>query len=315
MQRRIFSIVVSVFNEERSVRELYQQLMSSLDQLPAWDCELIWVDDGSIDRSRQEIISLMEEEAGGRIVQLFIEFSKNFGHEAAMIAGIDHAGGEAVICLDADGQHPCSKIREMLEAYDQGADIVRMKRVERKDERILQRWLSHFFYRILNLLSSYRFDNKYTDFFLISAPVAEVLRKHYRERSRFIRGIIQIIGFSVVELDFTAKERKYGKSSYSYWKLLKLGMNAIFSFSNRPLRLTIFISLVFILFTLFFGGYSLYIYFFRETPPSGYTSIVLFLSASFSILFITLTVLALYFEKALEEIRERPIYLIKNISR
>lgn len=305
------SIVISVFNEAEGLTHFWSDLKSELLQISNHSFEIIWVNDGSADSS-QSTINLLLQDSADRITHQSIEFSKNFGHEAAMIAGIDHAKGDAIICLDADLQHPPSKIAELLERYKGGADIVLTERTSRGDNGAFKRVLSKVFYKTINWMSTFRFQENSTDFFLISRKVSRVLRSNFRERNRFIRGFIQTIGFNKSVVHYEAPAREHGTTSYSYRGLLRLAFNAIFAFSNKPLRLSLTVTLIFILMTIILGTYSLGVYFFGEDPPSGYTTIILFLSVSFTILFFLLTILFLYFEKALEEMRQRPIYIIKE---
>jgi glycosyltransferase involved in cell wall biosynthesis len=153
-----------------------------------------------------------------------------------------------------------------------------------------------------------------TDFFLISRQVAEHLKSNYREQSRFIRGYLQDIGFTAEILPFHAPCRLCGESKYSYLKLFGHALNAVFAFSNKPLRISMYCSGIFLLFTLLFGVYTLYMYLYGDSPPSGYTSIILLLLISFSMLFLVITVLSLYFEKAIKEMRQRPIYIIRDVK-
>lgn len=315
MNLKKLSIIVSLFNEEDGVIDFKDSLIKSICKIQGYFFEILWVNDGSLDNTQLLIEEIKSQVSKANIEHIVIEFSKNFGHEAAMIAGIDHASGDVIICIDSDGQHPPEKIAEMLSAYDKGSDIVLMERVNREDSGILSKLLSYNFYKLLNALSPYGFQQNSTDFFLVSKQVSNVLRTHFRERNRFIRGFIQNIGFSKTLIKFSAPAREKGQSSYSFLNLIKLAVNALFSFSNRPLRLALMVSFAFIIFTMFFMIYTLYMFFYGNTPPSGYTSIILFLSISFSLLFILLTILSIYFEKSLSEIRKRPIYIVKKLNR
>lgn len=312
MNNQNVSLVISLFNEEKGVLSFWGNLQNELKNNTDKYFEVVWVNDGSYDGTQKLIEKIKADETNEHIKHVIIEFSKNFGHEAAMIAGIDNSNGEAIICLDSDGQHPPSEIPKMLESFNNGNDIVLMERLQRSDNSFLKRMLSSFFYKMINLLSTLKFQNNSTDFFLISKQVGGILKTNFREQNRFIRGFIQSIGFPTEVLAFQAPARLHGESNYSYFTLLKLAFNAIFSFSNKPLRIGILISLLFILFTILFSIYTLYIYLYGETPPSGYTSVILFLAVSFSLLFLTLTILALYFEKTIQEVRQRPIYIVKS---
>lgn len=308
---KLINIIISVYNEEEGIRDFFLNLTSELKNITNYKFELIWVNDGSTDGSQSKINEITSQEFEN-INNTCIEFSKNFGHEAAMIAGIDNSEGDSIICMDADGQHPPNLIPEILNAFENNNDIVLLERKSREDNSFIKNFFSRNFYKTINFLSKVKFENNSTDFFLISKKVVKVFKENYRERNRFIRGFIQSVGFDKVTLEFDAPARLKGESNYSFKQLSKLAFNAIFTFSNKPLRISMLISVLFILFTVFLGAYTIFQYFFGNTPPSGYTTIVLFLSVSFSLLFTSITIASLYFEKALEELRQRPLYIIKN---
>ncbi len=312
MAPKNFSVVISIYNEAVGLISFWESLSQVLKNEKHFTFELLWVNDGSKDESQSLINKIIEETSIDNIRHISIEFSKNFGHESAMIAGIDNASGDAIICIDSDGQHPPEEIPEMINVFLSGNDIVLMQRFQREDSSFLKKGFSKLFYRIINLLSSIKFEENSTDFFLISKQISEILKSNFRDQSRFIRGFIQSVGFSKAVLPFNAPAREYGESSYSYWALLKLSFNAIFSFSNKPLRVSIGLSVLFILLTLILGGYTLYMYQYASEVPTGYTTLIIFLSASFSTLFIALSILSLYFEKLIKEVRKRPLYIIKK---
>lgn len=312
MKKQNISIVISLYNEVEGIAYFWESLKKVLRNERHIFFEVIWVNDGSLDDTQSQIDDIIQNESIDNISNISLEFSKNFGHESAMIAGIDNASGEAVICIDSDGQHPTEEIPKMIEVYNEGNDIVLMQRLKRDDSSYMKRKFSKFFYQMINYMSAIKFEENSTDFFLISKQIKKILKTNFRDQNRFIRGFIQSLGFSKKTLSFTAPARQYGESNYSYFSLLKLAFNAIFSFSNKPLRISVFLSIVFVLFTLVMIGYTIYVYFHGETAPSGYNTIIIFMSTSFSILFITLSVLSLYFEKLIQEVRKRPIYIIKQ---
>jgi polyisoprenyl-phosphate glycosyltransferase len=173
--------------------------------------EVLWVNDGSTDHTQALLEQIKRVETGSTIAHMVIEFSRNYGHEAAMIAGIDHASGEAVICMDADGQHPPAKIREMLRAFREGHEIILLERDSRADGGWLRRRLSGHFYHLMNRMSTVKLKSNSTDFFLISNQVAQILREHFRESNRFIRGYVQSVGFTTTVLSFTHPSESLGK--------------------------------------------------------------------------------------------------------
>jgi len=310
--KKLITIVVSLYNEEAGLLHFYNLLLKSLEEIKEYKFEIIWVNDGSSDATGTVINKAINEQRVPQIESTIITFSKNFGHEAAMIAGIDNSNGELIICMDGDGQHPPKDISSILKSFEEGADVILMKRTTEEDYSLLKRILTKGFYRVINIMSSHHFESGSTDFFAISKQVGQVLQDNYREKTRFIRGFIQNVGFNKQILSFNAPSRIYGESNYSYYALVKHALNAVFSFSNTPLRLSIVISLFFVGFTTIFGCYSLYMFLFGETPPTGYTTIVLFMAFSFSLLFIIITIISIYFEKLIKETRSRPIYIIKK---
>jgi len=311
MNTRI-SIIISLYNEEDGVSFFGEGLLSYLSEIRTHEFEVIWVNDGSKDLTQLKVNSIIDKNQYSNIQNTCIEFSKNFGHEAAMISGIDNASGKAIICMDGDGQHPYEEIPKMIDAFENGSDFVLMKRDKRADNSFLKNALSAMFYKIINSLSEIKFQQNSSDFFLISNTIADILKKNYREKNRFIRGFIQSLGFVNSTLSYSAPKRLHGESSYTFKKLFKLAVSAIFTFSFKPLRLSIYFAIFFILLTLTLGGYSLFQFFFGYAPPSGYTTIILFLSFSFASLFSIFSIQLMYFEKLIEESRQSPIYIIKN---
>ncbi|MDA3816605.1 MAG: glycosyltransferase family 2 protein [Prolixibacteraceae bacterium] len=305
----MISIVVSVFNEESILEKAWKSIKYALSHNNI-DAEVIFVDDGSTDSSLRILNKIKENEPDALKI---INFTKNFGHESAMIAGIDHAAGDCIICMDADMQHPPGLIPEMLEKYNEGFHIVNMIREKREDNSWLKNKLSTLFYRFINKLSEYELHENASDFFLISKDVAQTLRNDFRERNRFLRGFIQIVGFEKTTISFIAPVRIGGESKYSFLKLLKLSANAVVSFSKTPLYLGIYIGMFFALFSVILTVYSIYVYFFGDTPPSGYTTLVLFMSISFTILFFLVGIIGIYVGYNFDENKKRPLYIIKKI--
>lgn len=305
----MISIIVSVYNEDEVLRGFHENIMKMIRENEL-DSEVIYVNDGSSDNSIHILRELKRDNPG--IVRI-INFSRNFGHEAAMIAGIDYAKGEALICMDSDLQHPPAIIPQMLKKFSEGFQIVNMIRQKRDDNGWLKNKLSEKFYHFINKLSDQKLHENASDFFLIDRKVAEVLRNDYRERNRFLRGFIQIVGFNKTTLNFVAPKRLAGESKYSFVKLLSFSINAIISFSKFPLYLGIYIGLLFAAFSVLLAMYSIYEYFFGNTPPSGYTTLVLFMSISFSILFILIGIIGVYVGYTFDESKKRPIYLIDEV--
>ena len=301
------SIVASVYNEEEGITAFYHSLSSVIKSLSI-SYEIIFVNDGSVDNS---LLILKNIAAADPAVKI-INFSKNFGHEAAMIAGIDHACGEAVICMDSDLQHPPEIIPEMLQKHAEGFEVINMIQTDRKGATFFQKLNSRLFYKFINRISSVKLAENASDFFLVSERICKVLRTNYRERTRFLRGIIQLVGFKKTTLKYVANNRVAGKSKYSFFKLLILSFTAISSFSKFPLQLGIITGLIFGFISIILIIYSI-IMWILETPVSGYTTLVVFLSAFAGIQLFVTGLIGQYISYVFDEIKERPIYIVDEI--
>lgn len=302
------SIVVSVYNEEAVLPQFHHELTAALAALDD-AVEIIYVDDGSVDGSRAILDSLATDAARVRV----IHFSRNFGHEAAMIAGIDHAMGDAVVCMDADLQNPPAELAKMLDLYRQGYDIVTMVREDRADGGWTKRVTSKLFYRLMNRMSDTYLMPDASDFFLLSRRVCEVLRTDYRERSRLLRGMVQTVGFRTTSLTYKAPARAAGQSHYSLARLTRLALTSMASFSKAPLRLGIYAGLLFVLLSAVLLVYSLVMWII-DRPVGGYTTLIIFLSAFAGILLTVVGIIGYYVGLVLDEVKGRPIYIVESIT-
>jgi len=270
--------------------------------------KLFFINDGSTDNSLSILRDIVAKDRNVKVVG----FSKNFGQEAAMIAGIDHACGKAVICMDSDLQHPPEIIPEMLRINAEGFDVVNMVRTVRKDAGFLQRINSKLFYKFINSISSVKLAENTPDFFLISQKVCKILRNDFRERTRFLRGIIQIVGFRKTTIEFEAPKRLAGKTKYTFYKLLKLSFTAISSFSKLPLQLGIISGLIFSILSVFLILFSFIMWALNKTVP-GYTTLIIFLSAFAGIQLFVTGLIGQYIGYIFDEVKERPVYIVDEI--
>ncbi len=300
------SVIISVYNEEAVLTAFYEEIKKIFANLHI-SYELIFVDDGSLDNSFSILKKISEQNKNVKI----ISFSTNFGHEAAMIAGIDNSKGKAIICMDADLQHPPSFISKMYEIFLEGYEIINMRRDKRNDGGLINNLASKLFYFILNKITKGNFEPNASDFFLISNKIAKLLKTNFRERNRFLRGYIQIIGFKKAVLHYNAPERYAGESKYSFVKLLFFSFSTIASFSKLPLRLGVITGI----FSAFLGSivtvYSIIMKILQE-PVSGYTTLIVFMSFMFSIQFIVMGIIGEYVGYLFDESKKRPIYIINE---
>ena len=301
------SIVASVYNEEESIVVFYETLSKTLASLQI-SYEIIFVNDGSIDNSLDILKNIASEDHTVKI----INFSRNFGHEAAMLAGIDYTCGEMVICMDSDLQHPPEIIPNMLQKKAEGFEVVNMVRTLRKDAGFLQKMNSKLFYKFINSISSVKLAENASDFFLISQKVCKILRNDYRERTRFLRGIIQLVGFKKTTIEYEAPKRFAGKSKYSFLKLLKLSFTAVSSFSKFPLQLGIITWLIFSAISLFLIIFSFVMWILGKTIP-GYTTLIIFMSAFAGIQLFVTGLIGQYISYVFDEVKGRPMYIVDEM--
>ena len=302
------SVVVSVYNEELVLKEFYQETGKILKNLPEnWDYEMIFVNDGSRDSSLQILSELAESDKRVKV----LNFSRNFGHEAAMIAGIDHASGDGIVCMDADLQHPPECILDIVQKFEEGYEVITMARTQNKSAGWIKNFTSAAFYKVINFLSDVKFQPNASDFFAISRDAADVLRQNYREKVRFLRGYVQSVGFNKTVLEYEARPRFAGESKYSIKSLMKFSINTILCFSDLPLKLGIYSGCAVALFGLIVMMYTIWTWYTYGTP-SGYATIVVLISFMFAMLFVIVGIIGEYIAILFAELKDRPIYIVKN---
>ena len=305
---KLISVVVSVYNEELVLREFYQETGKVLKTIPEnWDYELIFVNDGSRDQS----IKILRELADGDARVKIVNFSRNFGHEAAMITGIDHASGDGIVCMDSDLQHPPECILEIIQKFEEGYEVINMVRTQNKTAGWLKNFTSAAFYKVINCLSDVKFQANASDFFAMNRAAADVLRNNYREKVRFLRGYVQNIGFEKTVLEYEARPRFAGESKYSIKSLFKFSINTILCFSDLPLKLGIYSGCAVACFGLIVMIYTIWTWF-KYGAPSGYATIVVLISFMFAMLFIIVGIIGEYIAILFAEMKDRPIYIVKD---
>ncbi len=300
------SIVISVYNEEKALGEFYSESRPVFDSLP-WDYELIFVNDGSSDGSA----SILRELAACDKRVKVIHFSRNFGHEAAMLAGLDKSSGDGVVCMDADLQHPPECVAQIIEKFEEGYEVINMVRTQNKSAGLVKNVTSSAFYWLLNRISDVYLEPNASDFFAVTANAAAVLKENYREKVRFLRGYVQNIGFRRTTLSYEARPRVAGESKYSIRKLFKFSINTILCFSDLPLKLGIYSGMVVGLFGLIVMVNTIYEWASRGTP-NGYATIVVLLCFMFAMLFVIVGIIGEYIAILFTELKDRPIYIIHD---
>ena len=302
------SIVVSTYNEESVLPLFYEEACRVLSRI-SWDYELIFVNDGSQDQTPLLLGQYAERNPKVRV----IHFSRNFGHEAAMIAGMDYARGDGIVCMDSDLQHPPEKIPEIITSFEEGYDVISMVREKNLDAGLFGSMCSSLFYKILNIFSPIQFEKNASDFFAVSRQAADVLRQSYRERVRYLRGYVQSIGFPSTSITFEAPARAAGESKYNLMKLVRFSVDTLCSFSDFPLKIGIFAGTVVGGLGLILMIYSIIMWFVQDDVPSGYSTLIVILCLLFAVMFWLIGLIGYYIGIVFREIKGRPIYIVKEV--
>ena len=304
-----YSVVIPVLNEERSIQIMTDSLHKVLTPITQY-YEIIFVDDGSSDGTYDKIehLSLEDERIQG------ISFSRNFGHQNAILAGITYASGRAVITMDGDMQHPPEVIPLLIEKYNQGYDVVNTIRKDHENISFSKSFTSRCYYFLFNLLIR-RGTVKpgSADFRLLNYRAAQVFLS-LKEKDRFTRGLISWMGFKQVEVTYHSNRRLYGKTKYSFRKMLKLALDGITSFSSRPLYLSLYLGLLVSIGAFIYAFYVLVVYAMGNTVQ-GWTSILLVTLFLGGILLINLGIIGIYLARVYNELKDRPHYVVEKFTK
>jgi dolichol-phosphate mannosyltransferase len=267
--------------------------------------EFVFVDDGSSDQSLLRIQELRAKDSRVKFIQL----SRNFGHQNALKAGLDHAKGAAVISMDADLQHPPELIPTLFEKWKVGFEVVYTIRKDDQKAPILKKWMSKGFYRLTNKLAEIPMEEGTADFRLLDRKVVDAL-KEFTESHLFLRGIIPSMGFKQIGIPYTANARVSGQTKYSFSKMLRFALTGITSSSARPLYFSIYMGLFFALLAFLYGMYAIYIAAFTNEAITGWTSIIASILFIGGIQLIMIGILGIYLGKLFIQSKNRPLYLI-----
>jgi glycosyltransferase involved in cell wall biosynthesis len=300
------SIAVPMYNEESTIPELLQRTGAVLGQIPGGPHELLFVDDGSSDRTLQ----LLEQAAQADSRISVIALSRNFGHQSALSAALDHAIGDAVVLMDGDLQDAPEDIPLLVERHFEGYDVVYATRATRQEGWLIQLNYS-LFYRLQAMLSDTRLPLDSGDFGLMSRRVVDQIRR-MPERQRYLRGLRSWVGFRQVGVPLNRAERQSGQSKYGFLKLLKLASDGIFAFSVVPLRAATMVGGVAVAVSVLFALYSVYAKFVLDRAPQGFTALVFMVTFLSGVLLFFLGIIGEYVGRVYEEIKARPLYIVAH---
>jgi len=300
----MLSIVLPSYFEEENVEFIYNQVITAVDNRE--DMELIYVDDGSRDRTFEEIRKLSASDSRVK----GIRFSRNFGHQVALLAGLKEAKGDLVITMDADGQHPASMIPELLAKQQEGFEIVNTRRTDHRKTGPFKKSSSRWFYSFLNRVSEVRIEPAAADFRLMTRKALDAFLE-IDEHDRFTRGLIGWMGFEQAVIPYTAAERHAGNTKYTFRKMRRFAFDGITSFSSRPLRMSMYMGSVVIVFAILYSIYALVVHFTGNTNP-GWTSLLITILLLGGIQLFTIGIIGEYIARIFNEVKGRPHYFISE---
>jgi len=301
------SIGIPVHNEQEVVPELLSRLLVVLDSIPGGPHQVVFVDDGSTDDTRRLLTDASRRDSRVKVVAL----SRNFGHQAAISAALDHAAGDAVVLMDGDLQDEPEIIPELVRQHQAGADVVYTRRASR-EEGLLFRAACKLYYRLVSSLSDVPLPLDSGDFALLGTPVIAVLRR-LPERQRYLRGLRAWTGFKQVSVDVQRRARFAGRRKYTTWKLMQLAADGICSFSTIPLRAATLTGLAAIGAVIVFSMYAIYKRFVVGSVPEGFTASLLVMTLLSGVQLLFLGVIGEYLGRVYAEVKGRPTYVVAEI--
>lgn len=300
------SIVVPVYNEQDNLKEFHKRITAIMNDT-GYDYNLVFVDDGSKDSSAFILKQLVEED---NHVEAYL-LSRNYGHQMALTCGLDNADGDAVITMDGDLQHPPELLTELIRLWEEGSEIVMTKRLATEDAGFLKNITSACYYKLINIMSKVEITPGGSDFRLMDKKAVEAFRL-YRERARFIRGMVSTLGFNVSVVEFVAPPRFAGHSKFNLHKMLHFALDGITAFSNLPLRWAFYLGLFFGLCSLLLLGHVFYVKFISDDAVPGWATTTVSILFLGGIQLVGIGILGEYIGRIFEEIKHRPLYLVSK---
>lgn len=298
------SLVVPVFNEQEVMPESFRRTRDAMEQM-GYPYEIIYIDDGSRDGTWEILSGIADENP--QVTAL--RFSRNFGHQLAVTAGMDAANGDAVIIMDADLQDPPEVIADMVKAWEQGADIAYGKRLKRHGETVAKKLTAWCYYRLLSAMSAYPIPLDTGDFRLLDRAVADKFRE-LREHNRFLRGMSAWMGYNAVPVEYVRHERAAGKTKYTLKKMLKLAADGIFGFSSKPLSMLTYMGAGVLLAA--FAGTVITVVCAATVGASGWLWGLWALTALDGVILLCMGVQGEYIQRIYDEVQGRPLYVVKE---
>lgn len=305
----LLSVIVPCYNEEENVEPFYTELMKNEAFFKEKDVELevLYIDDGSVDRTKEKAKELHEKDERVHL----ISFSRNFGKEAAMFAGLEHAKGDYVVMMDVDLQDPPALLPEMFSYLEQGYDSVATRRVNRKGEPPIRSFFARMFYRLMKKISKTEMMDGARDYRLMTRQMVDSILS-MREYNRFTKGIFGWVGFQTKWIEFENVERARGETKWNFWKLLMYSFEGIVAFSTAPLMLASFAGVLFCLIAFAMIIFIIVRKMIFGDPVAGWPSMVCIILMTSGVQFFCTGILGQYLARTYMEVKKRPIYLVKE---
>lgn len=300
------SIVVPVFNEQENIRYFYQEVRKYIDPL-GYPFEIIFVDDGSNDDTARILGQLTQQDARVRAILL----ARNFGHQVALTCGLDYAKGDAVITMDGDLQHPPELLPVLLRKWEEGFEVVQTIRVDTQGASLLKRYTSRLFYRLINAMSNIHVTEGGSDFRLLDRKVVDTFQR-FKERARFIRGLVGDLGYRQTYVEFIAPERHAGKSKFSLNKMVTFALDGITSFSRMPLRFAFYLGILMGLMSFALTLDVVYTKVFTTEAIPGWATIAVSVLLLGGLQLAGIGIIGEYIGRIFEEVKQRPLYWVSD---
>lgn len=300
------SFVVPVFNEEENIHEFHRRLTKVMAPLP-YDYEILFIDDGSKDHTSQLIRELAQKDPH---VQGYV-FARNFGHQLALTCGLDQSTGDAVISMDGDLQHPPEMVPQLLEKWEQGYEIVQTVRKATEDATWFKNITSRLYYKLINSMSEVRITPGGSDFRLMDRKAVDALNR-FRERARFIRGMVNNLGFRYTTIEFVAPPRFAGHSKFSLKKMLRFALDGITAFSRAPLRLALYVGCIAGLCSFLLLIHVIYVKYVIQDAVPGWTTLACAEFFLGGVELIGIGIVGEYVGRIFDEVKQRPLYIIRE---
>lgn len=300
------SVIIPAYNEEGNLKHLYQKLHPVLDGL-RMDWKILLIDDGSTDGTYREAETLHKQDSRVEAVS----FSRNFGHQLALTAGLDLAEGDAVITMDADLQHPPELISQLVARWREGYEVVYTLRTATEDASWVKRLTATLYYRVFRRLTGIALDLNTADFRLLDRKVVLAFRQ-IRERIRFLRGLTSWVGFRSIAIPYEAGRRQSGTTKYTFRRMMSFALDGLVSFSSAPLHVAVYLGFTMAAAGFVYAAYALFARIFSQDTVSGWASIIMVSLVIGGIQLLVLGIIGIYIGKMYDEVKQRPLYLIRH---